>query len=86
MPVKRRVWKRRVQADPAAWEVLFECGYDYFRDLPFKTDTEAQEAAREAWESLGAAFLASRADNPLCPVPRAFQAFGEPARRARHAR
>ena len=81
MPVKKRINKRRVDYDPAAWAMLFECGSDYFRHLPFASEAEVREAARGAWEHLGAAFLTNRRESIQRAEPWALKQFGKP----RHA-
>ena len=80
MPVKARRAKRRTSdaADLAAWEVLFESGHDFFGKLGFRDDAEARKAARWAWRRLGAAFLASHAEDPLKGGTWALETFGEP--------
>ena len=88
MPVKKRTAKRRL--DPAAeldaWSMAFQCGHDYFGDLPeigVPMDGHGPDraAAEAAWHRLGARFLAERRD-PVLGTPWAPSEFGEP----RHAR
>jgi hypothetical protein len=71
--MKRRKAKRRPTDDPENWDLLFECGTDYFNNLGFGYGPEAtapaNEAAREAWRRFGAAFLANRPANTSRPVP-----------------
>lgn len=85
MPVKRRLEKRRLDphAEAKAWESYFDCGRDFFQDLPAvgvpvgpygKTDFET---ARAAWHRLGRIFLANRKPDPHRP-PWALQVFGDP--------
>ncbi len=83
MPVKRRMPKKRTtsEAEAEAWEMMFECGTDYFSDLPFTNNDEARVAARGAWRRLGAIFLAQRPANEK--VPWALEEFGEPSKRRR---
>lgn len=71
MPVKRRRGKRRLhpRAELEAWSGAFECGHDFFSELEeigfpnhvggrqFDLTEEFREAARDAWNRLGAAFM-----------------------------
>ena len=80
MPVKSRRPKRRRSniADLDAWSMLFETGCDFFGDLGFRTNDEAQEAAREAWHRLGRRFLETYTPTLAQPVPWALEVFGDP--------
>jgi hypothetical protein len=80
MPVKKRIPKRRI--DPAAeleaFEMIFECGSDFFLDLDalgYRTDAEKIAGARSAWERLGLLFLARRTESG---TPWAMEQFGKP--------
>ncbi len=85
MPVKRRVAKRRVdpQSEAAAWECLFDTGYDFFRDLAdveVETDAYGQvsrETAEAAWQRLGGFFLRDHVPDPH-RQPWALAQFGDP--------
>jgi hypothetical protein len=82
MPVRRRLAKRRV--DPAVelqdWENWFEWGREGFAgelwDYGLRTKEDTLAAMPEAWQRLGAAFMAARkrADQ----VPYALKQFGDP--------
>ena len=84
MPVKRRRPKHRTTeaAEVEEWSTLFETGFDFFDDLGFGHGSDAtpaaREAAREAWQRLGRAYLALDRHNPAVPVPWAIETFGEP--------
>lgn len=87
MPVKRRVPKRRasVEAEIAAWAETFETGFDFFGDLepfgfPAGSDSirSIWKAAPEAWQRLGAVFLASWQPTAARSTPWAQEQFGEP--------
>jgi len=84
MPVKRRVAKRRLDpaAELAVWESVFDCGRDFFRELGemgVASNDYGQpdpDAAQEAWDRLGARYLAER--KPDHRQPWALKTFGEP--------
>jgi hypothetical protein len=84
MPVKARVVKRRTSASAEcrAWEMVFECGTDYFNELrPLGLDTTAKvrRAAKEAWQRLGGLYMRTRppgASNR--ETPWALEQFGPP--------
>ncbi len=88
MPVRRRKGKRLARIDEhAAWSDVFECQYDFFGELPsigVKTDQydlPDPKVAAEAWQRLGAAFMAewrSRPHHPDESEPWALTTFGEP--------
>ncbi len=80
MPVKRRHPKQRISeaAELSAWEMVFECGWDLFRDVGGLSEDEARIAAREPWHRLGRSFLAQREDNNIRQIPWALETFGEP--------
>lgn len=59
MPMKRRLDKRREIVAPEAWNVMFECGHDFLRDLEplglpdalqLPTESEVHKAAKAAWD------------------------------------
>jgi hypothetical protein len=84
MPVKRRTAKRLVnpEREYVIWEALFATGGDYFREageigLAVGAYGEVPiEAAREAWQRLGARYMA---ENPRDgSKPWALKTFGEP--------
>jgi hypothetical protein len=90
--LKRRLIKRGMSpaGELSAWSMMFETGYDFFRDLDHDLglefhalDEEAKiEAAREAWVGLGTAFLASwTPKNHLRVKPWALEEFGPPTGR-----
>ncbi len=64
MPVKRRISKRRDPAAYQAWSAVFDCGFDFFDELPalgVATDPYGKpdrEQARAAWEQHGERWLA----------------------------
>jgi hypothetical protein len=68
VPVKRRAEKRRLvkSAQLAAWDGVFDCGYDFFGDLALlgletNHSRPPEEVIRAAWAMLGRDFLAARA-------------------------
>ena len=77
-----------------AWAATFEFGHDFFGDLnplgieerpltrSAQESAEARAAfkakAREAWEQLGAAFMASWQPTTAHELPWAFEQFGKP--------
>ena len=89
MPVKRRLSKRRTAgAPPEAWAMLFSSGFDYLSDLAdygLPDDASAREAAGEAWEAFGQAFMQSWQGTPAQPLPWAAEAFGMPWEEDSHA-
>ena len=95
MPVKRRASKRKTHTVTAeAWDLIFECGRDYFADLaaiglvqphrlPESADRAAAQAAwdaalRDAWARHGPAFMATWVPQPGRATPWAFETFGAP--------
>lgn len=85
MPVKRRAAKRRVHhaAELAAWSGVFECEYDFFGDLEdfgISGDKAVREAAPEAWQRLGAEFMAGWKPTQVRETPWALEEFGEPGK------
>jgi hypothetical protein len=90
MPVKRRASKQRFTnaALLEAWRMPFECGRDFFGDLRplgikarsiLEAGEDVMAAAREAWEQLGATFMAEWQPNLVREKPWAFEQFGEPS-------
>jgi hypothetical protein len=90
MPVKRRASKQRFTETALleAWSATFEFGHDFFGDLqPLTLSNEESAQARaafkakayEAWERLGAAFMAAWQSNDVREKPWAFEQFGEPS-------
>ena len=85
MPVKRRTAKRRLDpaAEVAIWESVFDSGRDFFDDLkdlgvPLDQYGRPEPAAAEqAWQRLGARYLATRTPNSR-REPWALIQFGEP--------
>jgi len=89
MPVKRRASKQRF-SDAAlleAWRGPFECGCDFFGDLEplgiearsiLEASEDVMAVAREAWEHLGAAFMAEWEPSQVREKPWALEQFGEP--------
>jgi hypothetical protein len=61
--------------------MLFETGYDFFRDLErlygLKQD-EIPKRARAAWRRLGSAFLSTRQPTAARTMPWALGEFGRP--------
>ena len=81
MPVKRRASKRKTHTVTAeAWDLLFECGRDYFGDLDALGLAEAEmiEAAREAWAEHGADFMRGWTPTAVLSVPWAMEVYGPP--------
>ena len=87
MPVKRRITKQRTgdAAELKAWSDLFECGYDFFGDLePYgfpggDACAAAREAARDAWQRMGVAFMETWKPVPNSrEQPWALDQFGPP--------
>jgi hypothetical protein len=87
MPVKNRTPKRRtsIKAEVEAWEMVFECGTDYFGNLVpggFGHCSEGtpafRAAAKKAWKRLGAAYMRTRVPDRNREVPWALDKFGEP--------
>jgi hypothetical protein len=84
MPVKRRVDKRRISSDDErlAWAGFFDCGYDYFNDLPaigVETDQYNRpdsETARAAWKVHGPTLAAGPFPRIKCGF--ALAEYGEP--------
>ena len=87
MPVKRRTPKRRTNlaAELEAWATYFDCGHDFFNELPrIGVDCERSRGperavAEEAWHRLGARYLADP-EPKLKPHSElwALKEFGEP--------
>ena len=84
MPVKRRRAKGRVGlADEMhAWEMVFKCGWDFFREAEKLTRSRGalgqwtdRPEAREAWDRIGADFLAAYGDER---ARWALETFGRP--------
>ena len=69
------------------WCCVFECGYDYFRELrrvgidcdnPY-TSADDRDVCRAAWERLGFRYIRARTEPPFNPPrPWAWHAFGPP--------
>ena len=93
MPVKRRISKRRTRTTLATWELVFDCGYDFFGDLedlglhdPSNLRGADREAAskvwhdtlREAWAEHGAEFMRTWEPTESDPLPWAAVKFGLP--------
>ena len=82
MPVKLRKAKRHtsVAAEVERWSMLFETSFDYFDALGFghANEASARDAAPEAWQRLGAQFLANRSENAAREIPWALEQFGSP--------
>ncbi len=84
MAAKRRNPKRRLTPDAEleAWEMVFASGWDFFDDVgrlgvPMEDHRPDRAAAEDAWNRLGARFLAAKAD-PVGGTPWALAEFGEP--------
>jgi hypothetical protein len=64
MPVKRRASKRHDPKSYGTWSAIFDCGYDFFDELPalgVATDAYGKpdrEQALEAWQRHGEKWLA----------------------------
>lgn len=85
MPVKRRLPKRRVDAEREfmIWESILDCGIDFFRELPELGLAEVgglgappEAEARAAWARFGARILSERRADDKAPW--ALREFGEP--------
>jgi len=80
MPVKRRTAKRLVnpEREYVIWEALFASGYDFFgeaEELGLAVDAYRRppiEAAREAWQRLGARYIAENPRGGPCWAEREF--------------
>ena len=87
MSVKLRRGKRRIDAtaELAAWNLTFTCGCDFFGQLAdewdFKTPDEVAAAAPNAWQRLGARFLAEWRPSVHRDEPWALEEFGPPDER-----
>lgn len=86
MPRKRTRSKRHnLEAQRFTWESVFDCGRDFFGELPelgVATDKYGRpdpDEAREAWQRLGPDYLAShpREKSPGIQIW-ALEQFGEP--------
>ena len=94
MPRKLRAAKERydAEAEVERWSMMFECGADYFREsgvtLPLDIwppedrppfERALREAARAAWQRVGARFLERRdGANEWRDTPWALEQFGDP--------
>jgi hypothetical protein len=83
MPVKRRNGKRRVDdvAMLAAWEQVFQCGYDFFDEAGWghrEHTPEFRPAAQEAWARYGRRYLDTWQPTDVRDEPWALEEFGEP--------
>jgi hypothetical protein len=83
MPVKRRFPKRRSAIDQiglADWSMTFMTGRDYMGELaPFGLNEDAaRQAARAAWQRLGAQFMNSWEPSRARDLPWAYTEFGQP--------
>ena len=83
MPVKRRLSRRRVDdaAMLAAWQEVFQSGYDFFDEAGWSHKEHTPEfrpAAKEAWSRLGSRFMDTWQPTDVRDVPWALETFGEP--------
>jgi hypothetical protein len=76
---------RRRPRELAPWAITFEYGTDYFRSLAeiglvghAIDDPKIRKAARDAWQRLGAEFLATREHDPHRDKPWALRKWGQP--------
>lgn len=82
MPRKRRASKHRdLRAEYETWQSIFDCGFDFFGELPaLGVPTDAygrpeRDHAKVAWRRHGGAFLEShRPEGTIW----ALEQFGEP--------
>jgi hypothetical protein len=73
------------------WVMTFQYGRDYFQLLPeiglkgnAVDDPKVRRAAREAWQRLGAKFLAAREPDPHGRTPWVLRKWGQPPPRCTH--
>lgn len=94
MPVRARKNRRRDQrAEVDAWSMYFQSGYDFFESLAaigVATNHHGVpdvEIAREAWQRLGADYLADWPSHNMSSdcEPHALRVFGQPPRGKRRA-
>lgn len=82
MPVRRRTQRRR-RDELQAWWGVFESRFDFFHEVTsYGSDedltSEFVDRAAEAWQRLGADFLAEWQPTQAIAVPWAVREFGEP--------
>ena len=81
-PLRRAARQASPARELAGWKMKFQTGYDYFGDLPdlgLSEEKLTRAQIRDAWQRLGAAFLAGWEPNPKAPRPPwALEQFGPP--------